>query len=196
MLTVMQKGTGVAFINLSAGTKTPKIIQQWPGRAQANENKVPTVLVYPSNSKIPSSWGFKSEERSEQYGEDRHYKEWFKTCLDPQRFNREKEKGDNALFSSMEDVEDLYRDYLRELYQHIRSHLGRPVTGRDWRETSVEFLFSVPTTWEDPTIRRFASITREAGFGSEAMHRVSTSLTEAEAAAVAAVTEEPGIFKV
>ena len=41
-------GTGVAYVNLSIGSETVRWVQKWPGRFQANENKVPTVVVYPT----------------------------------------------------------------------------------------------------------------------------------------------------
>ncbi|GME49469.1 hypothetical protein W97_02173 [Neofusicoccum parvum] len=186
--------TGVAYVNLSTRTSNVKTIQKWPGRGQANENKCPTILVYPEGSDKPSSWGFKSEEKSEQRAEGRDYKEWFKTCLDAERLEKEKSKGPNALFTSMEEVEKLYRDYLRELYQHIERQLGRSIAEKGWSDASVEFLFSVPTTWDHRTCKRFEAITRAAGFGKHANHRVVTSLTEAEAAAVFTSTEEPGLF--
>ncbi|KAL1629825.1 hypothetical protein SLS56_005221 [Neofusicoccum ribis] len=152
------------------------------------------MTFYPEGSNILSSWGFKSEEKSEQRAEGRDYKEWFKTCLDAERLEKEKSKGPNALFTSMEEVEKLYRDYLRELYQHIERQLGRSIAEKGWADASVEFLFSVPTTWDHRTCKRFEAITRAAGFGKHANHRVVTSLTEAEAAAVFTSTEEPGLF--
>jgi hypothetical protein len=33
-------GTGVAYANLSTGSETIRWVQRWPGRMQANENKV------------------------------------------------------------------------------------------------------------------------------------------------------------
>lgn len=49
----------------------------------------------------------------------------------------------------------------------------------------MEFLFSVPTTWQIPvTIAHTEKLLRQAGFGTELKHIVKVSLTEAEAAAV------------
>lgn len=36
----INSGTGVAYANLSTGSETIRWIQRWPGRMQANENKV------------------------------------------------------------------------------------------------------------------------------------------------------------
>jgi len=40
LLTINFLGTGVAYANLSTGSETIRWIQRWPGRMQANENKV------------------------------------------------------------------------------------------------------------------------------------------------------------
>ena len=78
----------MAYVNLSIGSETVRWVQKWPGRFQANENKVPTVVVYPIGSKDPSSWGFLSETAAETAADDKEYKEWFKTCLDPEKLRR------------------------------------------------------------------------------------------------------------
>jgi len=59
-----------------------------PKRADGHTDgatQVPTVLVYPKNSNVPSSWGFFSEHPAEQMSEGKECKEWFKTYLDEER---------------------------------------------------------------------------------------------------------------
>jgi len=68
-------GTGVSYANLSIGSETVRWVQKLPGRFQANENKVPTVVVYPKGNDEPSSWGFLSETAVETTSEDKEYKE-------------------------------------------------------------------------------------------------------------------------
>ncbi|PPJ61260.1 hypothetical protein CBER1_10939 [Cercospora berteroae] len=49
----------------------------------------------------------------------------------------------------------------------------------------VEWVFSIPTTWKDPSmIAGIESMIKDAGYGKELHHKVAISLTEAEAAAV------------
>lgn len=38
-------GTGVAYCNVATGSDTVRHIQKWPGRTQANENKVRLNLI-------------------------------------------------------------------------------------------------------------------------------------------------------
>src|SRR5947207_2294944 len=117
-LTRKPPGTGVSYANLSTGAETVRWIQKWPGRGQANENKVPTILVYPNGSTDPSSWGFMSEAASEQNADDKEYIEWFKTYLDPVRLRRKQEEVEDPRDAprSIKDVEKWYEDYLRRLY--------------------------------------------------------------------------------
>lgn len=49
LVTNFYPGTGVAYANLSVGSDTIRWIQRWPGRMQANENKVITA----ENPKFP-----------------------------------------------------------------------------------------------------------------------------------------------
>lgn len=189
-------GTGVSYTNLSIGSETVRWIQKWPGRGQANENKVPTVLVYPHHSQIPSSWGFNSETISEQTAEDREYREWFKTYLDIVRLQRAQAEHPQETPASIQEVEKWFEDYLRHLYQHIEFVLSYELSGVYWPEAYIEFIFSVPTTWDNHTVERFRAIIHRAGFGRHLRHAVSVGLTEAEAAAVHTSTEAPGVFMV
>ncbi|KAF4544176.1 HSP70 family protein [Lasiodiplodia theobromae] len=187
--------TGVSYANLSIGSETIRWIQKWPGRGQANENKVPTVLVYPHNSQIPSSWGFNSETISEQTADDREYREWFKTYLDVFRLQRAQAELPNDTPKSIHEVEKLFEDYMRHLYQHIEFVLSYELAGAYWPDAYIEFIFSVPTTWNNHTVERFRTIIHRAGFGQHLRHVVSIGLTEAEAAAVHTSTEASGIFR-
>ena len=181
---------GVSYANLSIGSDTVKWIQKWPGRSQANENKVPTTVVYPNNQSQPSSWGFLSESSIEQ---NKDIKEWFKTYLDPVRLAQG--QRDDPENRSLNGVEKSYEDYLRLLYRHIEFKLGPDIQGATWQNARIEFIFSVPTTWAPEVVETFRSIAQKAGFGGWPSHTITIGLTEAEAAAVHTSIEASGIFR-
>ncbi|KAL8955916.1 MAG: hypothetical protein Q9193_006396 [Seirophora villosa] len=187
--------TGVSYANLSIGSETVKWVQKWPGRSQANENKVPTILVYPNHQHQPSSWGFLSESASEQSAADKAYKDWFKTYLDPARLKEK--RAEDPVYSprSIEEVERWYEDYHRLLYKHIEFKLSSELSGAPWESAWVDFVFSVPTTWAPQVVERYRSIVKKAGFGQCTNHTLSIGLTEAEAAAVHTSLEASGIFR-
>lgn len=188
--------TGVAFCNIATGEENVRWLQKWPGRSSAVENKVPTVLVYPKNSTTPSSWGFLSETSSEQMSDNKECKEWFKTFLDEDRLlqARRDTKNQDVCPESIQEVERLYCDFFRFLYQTIQQKLKGELANR-WEDANIEFIFSVPTTWKPvPTIERFRSTIERAGFGRYPNHKVDIGLTEAEAAAVHTAREFPRLF--
>lgn len=189
-------GTGVGYSNLSLGNEAVRWVQKWPGRFQANENKVPTVIVYPAGSREPSSWGFLSETAAETGAQDKEYKEWFKTALDPDTLREMQMEDPEGSPSSLQEVEMWYGDYLRKMYEYLAYKLGSELSGVSWEEAKIEFIFSVPTTWAPvPTVENFKRIVNNAGFGYYPQHTVTIGLTEAEAAAVHVSTEAPGIFR-
>ncbi|KAF2728383.1 hypothetical protein EJ04DRAFT_546806 [Polyplosphaeria fusca] len=188
--------TGVSYANLSIGSETIRWVQKWPGRFQANENKVPTVVVYPHGQSEPSSWGFLSETIAETTAEDKEYKEWFKTCLDPEKLRQKQLEDPESAPRDMAEVEKWYFDYLRKMYDYLETKLSTEISGASWSNARVEFIFSVPTTWPPvPTVENFRTIVQRAGFGHHMRHTVTIGLTEAEAAAVHVSTEAPGIFR-
>jgi hypothetical protein len=48
----------------------------------------------------------------------------------------------------------------------------------------VQYIFSIPTTWDKAVEKMFMALVKDAGFGKEKKHRVEIELNEAEAAAV------------
>ncbi|KAE9379840.1 hypothetical protein N431DRAFT_552160 [Stipitochalara longipes BDJ] len=189
--------TGVAFCNVATGEQAPRCINRWPGSGRAVVDKVPTILVYPKNSTTPSSWGFYSEHHSEQMSQDKDLKEWFKTYLDEDKLRRALRDPNNHGIcpASIQEVEKLYCDFLGFIYQTIRTNLQGELANR-WEDACIEFIFSVPTTWKPvPTVERFRSIIRRAGFGGYSNHRAEIGLTEAEAAAVHTARRFPKLFK-
>jgi len=154
------------------------------------------VVVYPSSSTQPSSWGFLSETVAETTSEDKEYKEWFKTCLDPDRLRNKQLEDPEGAPACIEDVEKWYGDYLKKMFEYLSFKLGGELSGTTWEDARIEFIFSVPTTWAPvPTVENFKRIVAASGYGSCPTHTVSIGLTEAEAAAVHVSTEAPGIFR-
>ena len=160
----------------------PKIIQHWPPK-MINElaNKVPTTLQYASNSGVAERWGFLCDEDSEGL----ETVECFKLHLDA-AYRRDRRS--NA--PTLQQARKWYEDYLRCLHDY----LAEMILGfnPEWRSQKAEFIFSVPTTWKNPgMIAETKKTIENAGFGSDgAGHRVSIGLTEAEAAAVSALTQQ------
>ena len=188
-------GTGISYANLSIGSETVRWVQKWPGHFQANENKVPTVVVYPTGSDEPSSWGFLSETAAETTSENKEYKEWFKTCIDAHRLRQKQLEDPEGAPANLQEVERWYCDYLRKMYDYLKFKLGGELSGITWKDARIEFIFSVPTTQAPvPTVENFKRLVREAGFGYEIQHSVNIGLTESEAAAVHVSIEAPGIF--
>ena len=136
------------------------------------------------------------EMAAEQNAEDKEYRDWFKTFLDPARLEEKQLEDPDDAPQSMDEVEKWYKDFLTRLYRHIEFKLAPELSRTSWHNAKIEFIFSVPTTWKPSTVERFRVITNEAGFGSAWNHTTSIGLTEAEAAAVHTSTGEPGIFNV
>jgi len=65
--------------------------------------------------------------------------------------------------ASIAEVGIWYRDYLSALYDHIERKLANDIAGTSWQRASIEFVFSVPTTWKPkPTIENFKRIAKSA----------------------------------
>ena len=173
---------GVAYSH--ADTTGPvRYIQNWPGRRGANEDKVPTTLVY--DGERLSSWGFLCETRDEQYGDGKKLREWFKTLLNLERLEEYQEEDPEHAPQSMAEVRAWVTDYMVKLYQQIERTLKPKLANDNWEEARIEFLFSVPSTWKPyPTIEDFKEIIERSGFRKGKNHSIVVGLTEAEAAAV------------
>lgn len=99
---------------------------------------------------------------------------------------------------TQEEVDKWFEDFMRFLYHHIESKLSAELPStKTWQSANIEFIFSVPTTWppSGPTVEKFRRLVQQAGYGKYPTHSVSVGLTEAEAAAVAASIETPGLFQ-
>lgn len=105
-------------------------------------------------------------------------------------------KRSASLFVFARLIISRYCDYFQALYQCIEARLKGELASR-WEDAKIEFIFSVPTTWKpNPTVERFRSIIKRAGFGRSPNHAAVIGLTEAEAAAVHTARNTPAIFNV
>ncbi|UPX13350.1 uncharacterized protein EKO05_0003863 [Ascochyta rabiei] len=178
---------------MSTGSDSVRHIQRWPGRTQANENKVPTLLVYPHNSSTPSSWGFLADTAQEVSGAGHESREWFKIMLDEDLLEQMRKNASDPW--KLTWGHRRYTDYFQFLCRAIETRLKGELASR-WEDAKIEYIFSVPTTWRPlPTVERFRKIIAAAGFGAHPNHTATIGLTEAEAAAVHTARSMPGIFK-
>ncbi|KAI9777758.1 MAG: hypothetical protein M1839_008553 [Geoglossum umbratile] len=179
----------------------PVHIQKWPlPREIRNDlhDKVPTVLTYRGAGLVGiSSWGFVCPKPGNvPAGMSR--RELFKLSLDPAIFERYTRAHSDQ---SLDDVRGWFKDFLTALHGHIVNHFenglktkegwikqyfGEDFGRNEWKRCKVEYIFSVPTTWKQPSvIEDFRRIVEKAGFGkSEENRSLTIGPTEAVAAAV------------
>lgn len=139
-----------------------------------------------------SSWGFLTRQEDDQA----LVHEWFKTFFDEDVYNQARQVSSDLVPPSHADVKTYYRDFLKKLYPEIRRRLEDRVP--EWETASIEFLFSVPTTWTKIGLaNEFRRLAREAGFGQDGRHHtVDVGLTEAEAAACHTFTAQSATYSV
>ena len=165
----------------------PIPVQKWPGSDTTGSkisNKVPTVLTYRAGDLRVRSWGFACPSRRELG--PRRNTGLFKFLLDEEyleKLNREKPDDDPE---HIENVRKFFTDFLSKLHEHVVAQLEDSPWRVDWRTTKVEYIFSLPTSWEknDELVEEFGKIIEKAGFGSEENSIVSIGLTEGVASAV------------
>jgi len=175
--------TGVAYAVPSAGVQRVRYMQKWPGRTGASENKVPTTLLYRHGNIQPSCWGFECDPDARP--DDSDFVEWFKLFLDETQFKKHQSQAPDVPPHSIDEVIKWYEDYLSKLYDHIEEELKCHLHNVSWESATVEFVFSLPTTWTSKdTIKRFKELIQAAGYRKFEKHKVEIGLTEAEAAAV------------
>ncbi|KAG8527807.1 uncharacterized protein KY384_007961 [Bacidia gigantensis] len=135
-------------------------------------NKVPTLLQYVPGTRSVKAWGFLCDQESEDV------LDCFKLHLDPTFIDPRPDPP------SLEQARQWYRDYLRCIHDHVEETFSNSFPR--WQTQNAEFIFSVPTTWKNPSmIAETQRLINEAGFGRDGPdHRATISLTEAEAAAV------------
>ncbi|OJD11346.1 hypothetical protein AJ78_07869 [Emergomyces pasteurianus Ep9510] len=165
--------------------ETPLDVDSWPGNKEIVK-KVPTKLWYRAGCKKPVSWGF---DQPAELHRGMDVIDCFKLYLDPD-FQLGSTKNSPEVFWTDEDVQTWFIDFLTALRQHIIKHirnteqLAQHVVG-DWRLHPVEYIFSFPTTWQNPkVVDAFRGIVMSSGFGDCEAHSVEIKMSEAAAAAV------------
>jgi hypothetical protein len=181
--------------------QTIQTISDWPGSGDRDERKVPTVLIYNDNNTL-SSWGFLcANDVDDAIPPSKIRREFFKIFLDAETLADAHAQGLVGAPASTLEAQRYVTEYLAQVYAHIKESIERQL-GRQhkggWRDMSVEFLFSVPTTWTSlRVVRAFKTAIRNAGFGVEGPgHKAEVDLTEAEAAAVATLKTSTVSFDV
>lgn len=165
-------------------TNPTQSIRDWPGLPPDSvETKVPTKIAYPRDGSEPR-WGFLCDS-DDDYHEVADIREHFKIYLDQGALDAAYSRGVRDMPETVVEAGGLITDYLRQVYQHIKFSL-ESATG-SWKDKEVEFVFSLPTTWDSlDTANKFNDAIRAAGFTAEnpEKHSAKLELTEAEAAAV------------
>lgn len=186
--------TKVAYAVRESGEYRVYNFQSWMslGGEKNATDYVPTVLGYEREHSLqnhsPSQVGFMTDYK--RY--DLKIYEWFKEHFpgnlrnDPEMTQRR-----SSTHLSSTDTVILYREFLTRIYVAIKNEVSGLLDGeKGWDKSCVEFIFSVPATWDrltdtlDITTERFRTAVRDAGFGDgNPRHRVVIGLTEPEAAA-------------
>ena len=143
-------------------------------------NKVPSKIAYSRSTGKVHSWGFYCPEDDP----DVEVHELFKLNLDP-AYVDPYEGAPSTL-----EARRWYLDYLRCIYSHVTQYFSNRVPG--WESATVQFVFSVPTTWRNPkVVADIEAIVKKAGFGSGGtLHTARVTLNEAEAAAIAIARQD------
>jgi hypothetical protein len=167
----------------NADSEILKSISDWPGLLDNHETKVPTKLTY-GRDNVVSKWGFLCDNDDDE-SEAEEVFENFKIFLDQDSIDAARKNGVRDIPATVEEARHLITDYLRQVYGQIKRSIEGS-TG-SWKDKRVEFVFSLPTTWQALSIMTdFENAIRTAGFGQENTdkHTAKLELTEAEAAAV------------
>lgn len=139
------------------------------------------------------SWGFETQRDD---SEDLEVYDWFKIFLDEKEYDKFRLRGADVP-PSHGHVKNYYRDFLKKLYSHIKKILSAELPRLSFEEETIQFIFSVPTTWSPGVAEDLRTLAGEAGFGREgANHSLEVGLTEAEAAAVCTLGTESERYSV
>ena len=160
----------------------PWCIQQWPRPPNTNprqlDNKVITQVGYDEQN-ILVNWGFVSGADGALVTIEKEFKLYIDSAFPA--------NNDPTRPSHAEAIR-FYTDYMSSLCRYVESFFESSVSS--WRQRNVEYLFSIPTTWKNPTLTaNLKTILAAAGFSNGYNRRLEIYLTEAEAAAVNAAKQ-------
>ncbi|KAF5631630.1 uncharacterized protein FTJAE_7831 [Fusarium tjaetaba] len=133
--------------------------------------KTPTRLYYNVHYQPPKlvGWGMEVPDDSTEHLK---LKEGFKLDL-------------GEVDADQVEVERMYRDFLTCLFRELSTQRFTPafLGGKQFEETRVLFLFSVPALWDPAVVHDFTQLIRESGFEKEGVHSVRVAMTEPQAVA-------------
>jgi hypothetical protein len=133
--------------------------------------KIPTRLFYCDRHQPPKlvGWGLEVPDDSAKPFTTR---EWFKVDFG----NKDADQT---------QVESLYTDFLGCLYQELRFRQFTPkiLRGKSFEESTINFLFSVPATWDPALVSNFKQLISNAGFDHIKDHTIHVAMTEPQAVA-------------
>ncbi|KAH9836420.1 Hsp70 family chaperone [Teratosphaeria destructans] len=165
--------TGVAYSTAPEWAE-PRTIMHWPGKASwETRSKVDTCVSYSAITQTLQNWGFECDEDDPSV----EVNKLFKLFLDPRYVDN------SGCAPSQDEIKQWYVDYLASLHLYVQRYCQERIPR--FASKNVEWLFSIPTTWKEPSMMaEIERMIREAAFGKQSEHRISVSLTEAEAAAI------------
>jgi hypothetical protein len=191
--------TKVAYIKREDGKyDSVRDFQNWTNLGAGRKNEtalVPTILAYEKDNNLqdhaPAYVGF--PDKYQKADKELEVYEWFKEHFPGNLPRAGHEPGNRVQRASVTnpsstDTMILFFQFLKKVYVAIRSESKELWPGLDWDDAYIEFIFSVPATWNRLTetleniTQRFRAVVKEAGFDNP-KHTVSIGLTEPEAAA-------------
>lgn len=182
--------TGVAWLNPNLKHPPTQVISDWPGGGSGdagNERKVPSIIAKHADQSGFRRWGFLCDEDTAETDKWRY----LKVFLEPRVLENARKNDTSWAPRNTLEVHQLVTEYLSHIYAHIKKSISIRIGQADprkWDDMAIEFVFSVPTTWEgQDMLEDFNTIIRKAGFGVPDRHEAILGLTEAEAAAVASM---------
>lgn len=168
------------------------MIQEWPlpFEKHGTHKKVPSTILY-GDKNVVKEWGFTCHNHRDtvdwfkRYLEERSLKSMIKT------FEDEKE---TPPFTTVQQVREIYGDYMKCLYNHISGHLQKH---ESWKDKTVEFVFSLPATFRTQDVSNgLMEQIKKAGFERGGRkHYVLWGLSEPQASAVYTAKEVNVSFK-
>jgi hypothetical protein len=171
------------------------VVHCWPSKENEVVNKVATRISYKTGQSGCTGWGFKVRRKSNKRT---IVEEYFKLYLDKNllKSKRDADSGvesdcddesdddDDASKPRYDEVQKWFVDFFSALYEWVQHTLKQKYPSFQSSNTIVEYIFSVPTTWDNAVVAEFQNLFTKAGFGSVKGHTAIAGLTEAEAAAV------------
>jgi hypothetical protein len=159
----------------STSVPDPKNIQKWLGPSNTRlDDKVPTELIYTDRlENVVDVWGSHCRNKHVR----RYAKHSFKLSI------ASKAKNVAAYGHDTNSARKYFKDYITEVCAYVEDCLTKWVP--KYRSLRVEFIFSVPVTWEfdTETLNEVKSTVRGI-VGVSQTRRAEIGLTEAAAAAV------------